>query len=1131
MRLVQLCVEGYQAIERANVELGPGLNILYGSNDLGKSTLAAALRSVLLVPPGTTAGEGFAPWYADAVPRVTLTFTDETDRYWKVEKRFGSGGAEAAATLSQSRDGIVYALHCRSRQVEEELRNVLGWGIPAPGGRAGPRGLPTSFLASVLLGAQTDVDGILAKSLADDASDSGKVRLTKALAVLAQDPIFKQVLDNAQTEVDTYFTANGRRKAGQASPFTAASNRVKERQREIAGLETELAESLAIENLIGGLRERFARGIEAVAQHTHQLETLQARAHREQARGAARLALEAARGELAGVEAHAQRIAKLGAELEGLKARVGEREADSRRAAAELDAANLTLQGVEETHRIATGEGAERERELRRAQCAEKAASAAQRRQTVEARRERIRAVVDARATAAQAAQAVARARNEQEKTAHDHTVAQKELGALEAEQAGWLATVAYGRWQTAVEAAAEREQATGQASAHLTLADAKDADAAREEAAADERAARLASRLSRLPTAEQLGALVQLERDLQLAEAALGGGLSVSVKGRAGLAGRVAIDGQAPRELTALDVEQRLEAERRLLLSIDDFLQVEVSAGAPEKRSAAETLRARRAEEVVPVLELAGLASLAEVEREAATSRAERAAVDQARVLAVTLRAAAQSLRERAEERRLHAEKLGARGDEVPARRTALGTQDIAALKARFDGLGAGAESKADARATQCVTRIAAAREALTAREKAATFAQFQLTDAHERDEVAGAAYAAALAPLETDAPDALLASVESELTALRTEESAYGDQLARLAAESTTEVANAARALTAARERIPLTRQAAERAVAAADAARQEHATRHGELSTLQAQLDSFNRDALTATVRQREADVAAFGTEPDLPLAALEAAKQQLDRASRERDQSKEELNQAEGKLSNAGGAALHENVERLREALQNARDDEQEVEVEAEAWRLLRDTLREVENVEGAHLGRALAGPLTAKFRELTADRYQTLLLNPLLKVEAVGAATSQATGADVLAALSVGTRDQLATLIRLAIAEELGSTIVLDDHLVHSDPGRLAWFRHALVKAAVKAQVIVLTCRPQDYLSAAEMPQATPSLDLAGGAIRAVDLARVMTRYRGSATQSAQAAPESNVERVERARASSLEGVS
>jgi hypothetical protein len=984
--------------------------------------------------------------------------------------------------------------------------------------------LPTSFLATVLLGSQTDVDGILAQSLADDVdpAESGKVRLTKALAVLAQDPIFKQVLSAAQTEVDSYFTPKDKKKTGQSSKFTAASNKVKELQREIAALETELAESTAVENLIVGLRDRFARGIEAVTQGTHQLETLQSRAVREQARQAARIALEGARAELASVDAHAQKIATLGTELEGLKARVTEREADSKRAAVEVDAANLTLQGAEEAHRIATGEGAERERELRRAQCAEKMASTAQRRQTVEARRDRIRAVLDARATADQTAQAVARARSDQEKAAREHTVAQTQLRTLEDENAGWLATVAYARWHSAVQAAAEHEQVTAQANADVAEADAKDAEATRQESSAAERTAQLSSRRSRLPSPAQLGALVQLEHDLELAEAALGGGISVEVKGRAGLLGRVAVDGQAPRELSGLDVEQHLEAERRLLLSIEDLLQIEVRAGAADKRRAAEALRARRAAEVLPVLGHAGLASLAAVRDETTKLVAEQALVDQAHAAASALRNAAQSLRERAAERRSHAEKLAARGDDVAARRAALGSQDIAALKARFDALGTGAESKAEARATQCLTRIAAARETLATREKATTIAQFQLGEAQEREKAAQTAYLGALAPLETDAPDALLASVESELTALRTEEAAHGAQLAQLTAESTTEVANATRLLTAARERVPLARQALERASTAAEGARQEHATRQGEWTALQAQLESFNRETLHASARQREAELAAFGTEPDLPATALDAEQRRLEQARRERDLAKEELNHAEGKLSNAGGAALRENVERLREAHQNASDDEVEVEVEADAWKLLRDTLRAVENEEGAHLGRALAGPLTARFRELTADRYPTLLLNSLLKVEAVSAATTQATGPDVLAALSVGTRDQLATLIRLAIAEELGSAIVLDDHLVHSDPRRLSWFRQALVKAAVKTQVIVLTCRPQDYLSEAEMPQATASLDLAGGAIRAVDLARVMTRYRDSG---AQAVPESNVERIERARAS------
>ncbi|MEO8179433.1 MAG: hypothetical protein ABI895_11440 [Deltaproteobacteria bacterium] len=1121
MRLVKLSVEGYQAIERATVELGPGLNILYGANDLGKSTLAAALRSVLLVPPTSSVAETFAPWYADATPHVTLTFMDEAKRYWRLEKRFNSSATDAA-TLSDSKDGISFTGDCRGRQVEEKVRAVLGWGIPAPGGKGGPKGLPSSFLATVLLGAQTDVDGILAKSLAEDPTESGKLRLTKALAVLAQDALFKQVLDAAQQEVNGYFTAKDKPKTGKESKFWAAANRVKLLQQQISGLEGELGESVAIEELIRGLRERFARSLEALTQATENLEALQLRANREQARKTARLALDGARSELARVDAHAQRVSDLSAELEALTVRVTEREADSKRAGAELDAALLALQGAEEAHRIATGEGADRDRELRRAQCAEKVANAAQHRQTVEARRDKIHAAVRARAEVEQAAQAVARARLDQEKAAREHTAAQNALQALEQQHAGWLATAAYARWRAAVEAVAELEHVTRQASDCLAEASAKDAEASSQDSVVVERMERLSLRRALLPTNDQLSALVQLEHDLQLAEAALGGGLSVEVKGRAGLTGRVALDEQPTRELVGIEVKQHLEAERRLLLSIDDVLQIEVRAGAADKRRAAEALRARRNSEILPVLERARLTSLAEITAAAAGVTAEQALVDQVRDTARALRAVAQNLRDRAADHRVHAEKLVARGDDVATRRAALGDLDLTALKASLDRLGAGAESKAEAAAAQCLGQLGPGREASAAREKASTLADFRLTEAADGEKAQQSAYSTALATLGTDDLDGLVKTVENELNAIRTEEKAHGAQLELLMAESTTEVANATSAVAAARERGRAARQACESSSTAAEAARQEQATRQGEWSALRAQLESFNREQLQASVRQRDAEVAAFGTGPDLPASALDAAKQTLDHARREQDQAKEALHHAEGKLSNAGGAALKENVARLREAHQGACDDETEVGVDAEAWKLLRDTLREVENEEGAHLGRALAGPLTAKFRDLTAGRYHTLLLNPLLRVEAVGAATTQATGPEVLAALSVGTRDQLATLIRLTIAEELGSAIVLDDHLVHSDRQRLEWFRQALSRAAVKAQVIVLTCRPQDYLTEAEMPVTASYLDLAGGSIRAIDLSRVLTRYRSLPSQSP---PANNVDVIERARAS------
>ncbi len=172
MRFVKLAVESFQAIRRADLDFGPGLNVLYGPNDLGKSTLARALRAALLVAPGAAEACEFAPWDADKTPSVALTFTDDSERYWQVKKGFGHG-PNAGGELSLSNDGRAFSLDSKGRQVEERLRALLRWGIPAPGGKGGLRGLPRTFLVHVLLAEQTDVDAILAQSLADDPDGSG----------------------------------------------------------------------------------------------------------------------------------------------------------------------------------------------------------------------------------------------------------------------------------------------------------------------------------------------------------------------------------------------------------------------------------------------------------------------------------------------------------------------------------------------------------------------------------------------------------------------------------------------------------------------------------------------------------------------------------------------------------------------------------------------------------------------------------------------------------------------------------------------------------------------------------------------------------------------------------------------
>lgn len=299
MRLVRLSVERFQCIESTTVELGPGLNVLYGPNDLGKSSLAWAIRAALLLQHNSAAHARFVSWYGGGEPRVILTLQDDEERYWRVTKSFG-GGTSGRSTLESSRNGQTYTNEASGRQVDDRLRALLRWGVHRPGGKGGPHGMPASFMTQVLLAEQEDVRKVLFdSSLARDEEESGRLRLAEALGALAQDPLFKRVLDEAQSQVDLAFTPTGKRKRGAGSPFVEISKHLEELQQQRDGLaeklrETDLAEARIVQ--LNAARETTAR-------------------HLEDARAAlagvdARLRVRQQRDALAGqIAAHRQRIA------------------------------------------------------------------------------------------------------------------------------------------------------------------------------------------------------------------------------------------------------------------------------------------------------------------------------------------------------------------------------------------------------------------------------------------------------------------------------------------------------------------------------------------------------------------------------------------------------------------------------------------------------------------------------------------------------------------------------------------------------------------------------------------------------------------------------------------------------
>jgi uncharacterized protein YhaN len=226
---------------------------------------------------------------------------------------------------------------------------------------------------------------------------------------------------------------------------------------------------------------------------------------------------------------------------------------------------------------------------------------------------------------------------------------------------------------------------------------------------------------------------------------------------------------------------------------------------------------------------------------------------------------------------------------------------------------------------------------------------------------------------------------------------------------------------------------------------------------------------------------------------------AADNALARARQALTEHREDLHKAEGALTRVGGAQLQDRLQQTQEALETARTTERELRTDADSWKLLREALTQAETEESEHLGVALGRPVGERLKELTGGRYREVSFDQHMtatRVKAEGATPD----AEVLEALSVGTRHQLATLVRLTIASQLKSAIVLDDHLVHTDPARLGWFRDVLRKTALDTQVLVFTCRPEDYLVQGELPTKEPMQDIAGGNVRAIDLARVLQRW-------------------------------
>lgn len=206
------------------------------------------------------------------------------------------------------------------------------------------------------------------------------------------------------------------------------------------------------------------------------------------------------------------------------------------------------------------------------------------------------------------------------------------------------------------------------------------------------------------------------------------------------------------------------------------------------------------------------------------------------------------------------------------------------------------------------------------------------------------------------------------------------------------------------------------------------------------------------------------------PEAVTLELGAAEDTLNQLRKDLRELSDRVIGLESELRATGAQGLGERSQQLEADLQGAKTAAASLERRAKAIELLHSVLAEAEK--------------SAKetFLRPVADRvqpYLKLLLpgTELLLSEEMDIAGLRRGGVEEqFAALSLGTREQLAVLTRLAFSDLLRengqpAAVLLDDAIVFADDERFKRMLHILRKAAEKTQIIVFTCHERNYEAA------------------------------------------------------------
>lgn len=278
----------------------------------------------------------------------------------------------------------------------------------------------------------------------------------------------------------------------------------------------------------------------------------------------------------------------------------------------------------------------------------------------------------------------------------------------------------------------------------------------------------------------------------------------------------------------------------------------------------------------------------------------------------------------------------------------------------------------------------------------------------------------------------------------------------------------------------------QRAASAAAVADAQRDSRAQDAAALRAADSQTDAQRRACLDEARRLLDEAAQRLAAAPKPPVDDLNRDIGLLDKQiaglQKSLQDEQHQLGRLQKSLDDTGGQGLYSQLALACERLAELEARHQAARLDADAIKLLWDTLEDRKSRTLDALLLPVRAAVQTQFEQLVGPRYERVEFDDRLAPASV---RPSGRGADAQTdALSYGTREQLMLLVRLALARLVGregerQCVILDDPLVNADRARQRTALRILQQASQDAQIVILTCDPAAYEGL-----GVPGIDLA-----------------------------------------------